>query len=151
MIDGVCVKPLKTHCDERGRLMEILRSDDKLFDKFGQVYATSAYPGVVKAWHYHRVQTDYFAVLHGMAKIVLYDAREDSPTHGEVNEFFAGAHHPVLIKIPPLVYHGYKCIGEHETILINIPTEVFIYDHPDEHRIPPDDPSIPYNWGRRDG
>ena len=151
MIDGVCVKPLKTHCDERGRLMEILRSDDKLFDKFGQVYATSAYPGVVKAWHYHRVQTDHFAVLHGMAKIVLYDAREDSPTHGEVNEFFAGTHHQVLIKIPPLVYHGYKCIGEHETILINIPTEVFIYDHPDEHRIPPDDPSIPYNWGRRDG
>jgi dTDP-4-dehydrorhamnose 3,5-epimerase len=58
---------------------------------------------------------------------------------------------PVLIKIPKLVYHGYKCISEHETIVMNIPTELFNYDAPDEHRVPPDDPSIPYDWARKDG
>jgi dTDP-4-dehydrorhamnose 3,5-epimerase len=151
MIDGVVEKPLKMFCDERGRLMEVLRNDDELFQKFGQVYTTSAYPGVVKAWHFHKVQTDHFAVVHGMAKIVLYDSRDDSPTKGEVNEFFAGIQNAVLIRIPPLVYHGYKCISEHETIIMNVPTELFNYDQPDEHRVPPNDPSIPYDWARRDG
>lgn len=151
MIDGVIEKPLKMICDERGRLMEILRNDDDVFDCFGQVYITSAYPGVVKAWHYHKKQTDHFAVVRGMAKIVLYDAREDSPTRGEVNEFFAGDFRSVLVKIPPLVYHGYKCISEHECIVMNLPTELFDYKNPDEHRVAPDDPSIPYDWTRKDG
>ncbi len=139
------------HCDERGRLMEILRSDDEFFERFGQVYVTTAYPGVVKAWHFHKKQTDHFAVVKGMAKIVLYDGREDSPTSGAVNEFFAGEMHPILVKIPPLVYHGYKCISETEAMVMNIPTELFDYDEPDEHRVAPDDPSIPYDWARRDG
>ena len=151
MIEGVRVKRLKMHCDERGRLMEVLRSDDELFEKFGQVYITTAYPGVVKAWHYHKKQTDHFAVLQGMAKIVLYDPREDSPTKGEVNEFFAGVLNPIFIRIPNLVYHVYKCISEHETIVMNVPTELFNYDEPDEHRVSPDDPSIPYDWARCDG
>lgn len=151
MIQGVRVKKLAVHCDERGRLMEILRCDDELFEKFGQVYLTTAYPGVVKAWHYHERQTDHFAVLRGMAKVVLYDPRGGSPTHGEVNEFFAGELNPVLICIPKLVYHGYKCIGDGEAFLINIPTEPYCYDQPDEHRISPTDPSIPYDWTRKDG
>lgn len=151
MIEGVRVKKLAVHCDERGRLMEILRCDDELFEKFGQVYLTTAYPGVVKAWHYHERQTDHFAVLRGMAKVVLYDARDGSSTRGEVNEFFAGELNPVLIRIPKLVYHGYKCIGDCEAFLINIPTEPYRYDQPDEQRISPTDPSIPYDWTRKDG
>jgi len=151
MIDGVCVKTLKVICDERGRLMEILRSDDDLFERFGQVYLTTAYPGVVKAWHYHHVQTDHLVVLRGMAKIALYDQREASPTHGEVNEFFVGEHNPILIKVPPMVCHGYKCISEHEVLVMNVPTELYKYDGPDEHRIPPQDPAIPYDWSRTDG
>ena len=88
MIHGVVTKKLKVIPDERGRLTEILRSDDELFVKFGQVYTTTAYPGVVKGWHYHKKQTDYFAVVKGMIKLVLYDNRDNSPTNGEVNEFF---------------------------------------------------------------
>ncbi|MEK7290545.1 MAG: dTDP-4-dehydrorhamnose 3,5-epimerase family protein, partial [Planctomycetota bacterium] len=90
MIDGVKIKKLKVIPDERGRLMEILRNDDAIFLKFGQVYITTAYPGVVKAWHYHKIQTDHFAVVLGMMKVVLYDGRKDSPTFGQVNEFIAG-------------------------------------------------------------
>ena len=80
MIDGVRVKQLKVIPDERGRLMEMLRSDDGLFQKFGQVYVSVAYPGVVKGWHYHKVQTDYFTIISGMMKVVLYDGRPDSAT-----------------------------------------------------------------------
>ena len=151
MIDGVRIKPLKVIPDERGRLAEILRRDDDIFLGFGQVYMTTAYPGVVKAWHYHRKQTDNFAVVTGMMKIVLYDAREDSPTKGEVNEFFVGDHNPILVQIPPGVYHGFKCVSEHEAIVINTPTEPYNHEEPDEYRLDPHDNDIPYDWARKDG
>jgi len=112
MIKGVKVKKLKVMPDERGRLMEILRADDEVFEKFGQVYMTTAYPGVVKAWHYHKNQADNMAVVKGMMKIVLYDNRKSSSTRGEVNEFFVGEHNPILITIPREVYHGFKCISD---------------------------------------
>lgn len=151
MIKGVKQKKLRVIPDERGRLMEILRSDDQLFLKFGQVYITTAYPGVVKGWHYHKNQVDNFAVLKGMIKLVLYDPREDSPTKGEVNEFFLGEHNPQLIQIPKLVYHGFKCISDDEAICLNVPTEVYNYENPDEYRVHPHEGGIPYDWGRKDG
>jgi len=151
MIDGVKTKKLKVIPDERGRLMEMLRADDDLFIKFGQVYLTTAYPGVVKGWHYHRVQTDNMVVVKGMMKIVLYDARTASPTHGEVNEFFMGDYNPLLLHIPPYVYHGFKCTSVEEALVINCPTDVYCYQAPDEYRVDPHDPSIPYNWSRKDG
>jgi len=151
LIDGVKVKKLKVIPDERGRLMEMLRADDDEFIKFGQIYMTSAYPGVVKGWHYHKVQTDNFVVVKGMMKVVLYDSREDSPTKGEVNEFFMGEHNPILLQIPPYVFHGFKCISETEAIVINCPTEVYNYRQPDEFRVHPHDNDIPYDWDRKDG
>ena len=150
MIEGVVVKKLRLIPDERGRLMEILRSDDELFIKFGQVYVTTAYPRVVKGWHYHKKQVDNMAVVRGMMKVVLYDNREDSPTFREVNEFFIGEHNPLLIKIPPLVMHGFKCISEQEAIAINCPTEVYNYDNPDEFRVDPHDNDIPYDWSLKE-
>lgn len=151
MIDGVRVKNLKVIPDERGRLMEILRADDELFTKFGQIYVTVAYPGVVKAWHYHKKQTDNLAVISGMMKLVLYDSRENSPTRNQTNELFFGIHNPQLIQIPPLVYHGFKCISEAESIVINCPSEVYNYSEPDEFRIDPHNNNIPYEWHRKDG
>lgn len=129
----------------------MLRADDELFIKFGQVYLTTAYPGVVKAWHYHKRQTDHFVVVRGMMKVVLYDDRADSPTRGLVNEFFLGEHNPVLLQIPALVYHGFKCISDHEAMCINIPTEPYQYADPDEYRVDPHDNEIPYDWARKDG
>ncbi|MHA1143825.1 MAG: dTDP-4-dehydrorhamnose 3,5-epimerase family protein [Candidatus Helarchaeota archaeon] len=149
LIDGVKIKKLRVIPDERGHLSEILRSDDEIYEKFGQVYYTTAYPGVIKAWHYHKLQSDNFTCIFGMAKIVLFDDREGSPTKGEVNEFFVGVHNPLLIHIPPLIYHGFKCISETEALLINVPTNTYNYDDPDEYRKPFDDPSIPYSWERR--
>ncbi len=151
MIEGVMVKKLKVIPDERGRLMEILRADDEMFSKFGQVYMTTAYPGVVKGWHYHKKQFDNMTVLQGMMKIALYDGRENSKTYGEVNEIFAGDHNPVLVHIPPYVYHGFKCISTREALVVNVPSEPYNYGEPDEYRLPPHGGAIPYNWERRDG
>ena len=146
LIDGVKAKELKVIPDERGRLMEVLRCDEELFERFGQVYVTTTYPGVVKGWHYHKKQTDYVAAVHGMLKLVLYDARPDSATAGMINEFFIGIHCPRLIRIPPGVYHGWKCIGDRESIVVNCPTEPYCYKEPDEHRVPYDSPDVPYDW-----
>lgn len=146
MIDGVKIKKLKVLPDERGRLMEILRCDDDIFQKFGQVYTTVNYPGVVKAWHFHKKQTDNVCCLKGMIKIVLYDSRQNSNTNGEINEFFIGDHNSMLISIPNEVYHGWKCISQEESIVVNIPTEPYRYEEPDEYRLPPDTAEIPYDW-----
>jgi dTDP-4-dehydrorhamnose 3,5-epimerase len=151
MIEGVIIKKLRVIPDGRGRLMEILRSDDEAFKGFGQVYMTTAYPGVVKGWHYHKIQYDTMAVVKGMMKIVLYDGRPESATYGEINEFFAGEHNPMYLQIPPYVYHGFKCISTDESIVINVPTETYQYQEPDEFRIDPHQNDIPYEWETKDG
>lgn len=151
MIDGVKMKKLRVIPDERGRLTEMLRSDDDLFIKFGQCYMTTTYPGVVKAWHFHKIQTDNFVVITGMFKVALYDARDGSPTKGEVNEFFLGDHNQQLLQIPPGVYHGWKCISEREGVVVNVSTETYNYDDPDEYRLPFDTDEIPYDWDIRMG
>ena len=151
MIDGVKIKKLKVIPDERGRLMEMFRSDDEFFEKFGQVYVTATYPGVVKGWHKHEVQSDNMACVAGMVKVALYDARTNSPTCGEVNQFFMGIHNPVLIHIPPGVYHGWLCVSETESLVVNCPTEKYDYENPDEQRLDPHTKDIPYDWTRKDG
>jgi dTDP-4-dehydrorhamnose 3,5-epimerase len=150
MIDGVKIKRLKVIPDERGRLMEIFRSDDDLFEKFGQVYATTTYPGVVKAWHKHKKQADNMACVAGMVKVVLFDARDKTPTPREINEFYMGFHNPVLIHIPAGVYHGWMCVSPDEAVVINVPTEKYNYEHPDEQRLDPHGDDIPYDWRRKD-
>jgi dTDP-4-dehydrorhamnose 3,5-epimerase len=151
LIDGVTIKELRLLPDERGYLMEMLRADDGIFQKFGQVYLSVAYPGVVKGWHYHKVQTDYFTIVKGMMKVVLYDDRPESTTRGEINEFFMGELNPLLIVIPPGVLHGMKAIGSEPGYLVNCPTEPYCYDEPDEFRVDPNDNDIPYDWGLREG
>jgi len=150
-IDGAQLKELKMHPDERGRVMEILRRDDDLFESFGQVYITTAYPGVVKAWHLHRIQTDHFCVVKGMMKVALFDGREGSPTQGLVNVFYMGEHRPLLLRIPPGVYHGFQCVGAEEAIVVNCPTEPYNADAPDEVRLHPHDNHIPFDWRIQDG
>lgn len=146
MIDGVKIKKLKVIPDDRGRLMEILRADDEIFRKFGQVYVTTAFPGVVKAWHYHKIQTDNFTCVSGKMKLALYDARKNSKTYKEVNEFIVSMDDPLLVQIPPFVYHGFKCVSGNEAMVVNTVTEPYNYKTPDEYRVDPHDNDIPYDW-----
>jgi dTDP-4-dehydrorhamnose 3,5-epimerase len=147
VIEGVKTKKLKVIPDERGRLMECLRADDDLFIKFGQMYMTTTLPGIVKGWHLHRVQWDNIVCVKGTIKLALFDPREDSPTKGRLDEFFLGEHSPLLVRVPPGLYHGWKCVSPEEAYIVNAPTEVYDYDAPDQEELPQDTPLIPYDWG----
>ena len=147
LIEGVSVKELKVISDDRGKLIEILRSDEPIFEKFGQAYITICKPRVVKGWHYHKVQTDHFVCLLGSAKVVLYDARKNSTTHGQINEFILSWDEQKLVKIPTYVYHGFTALGKQDAMILNIPTEVYRYADPDEFRADLFSGEIPYEWG----
>ena len=146
MIQGVEIKQLARHADERGFLMELLRSDDSIFTKFGQCYVSMNYPGVIRAWHWHKKQDDFFVVMKGMTKVGLYDMREGSPTRGEVGEFYLGDNNNIMLKIPVGVVHGYKTVGTEPSLLINFPSEVYNPQEPDEYRLPWNTDQIPFDW-----
>lgn len=146
MIEGVVVRQLKPLVDERGWLMEILKKDWYVFEKFGQVYVTAAYPNVVKAWHMHKKQTDHLVFTNGIVNLVLYDDRKGSKTRGEINEFLIGEQNQALVKVPPEVWHGFKVISQKPALVVNASTELYDYKAPDEYRLPPDTDEIPYDW-----
>jgi len=151
VIEGVGARRCNVFPDERGRLGEIMRADDQWFEKFGQVYFTTTYPQVVKAWHYHKKQTDHFYVIRGLVKLALYDDRPDSPTCGTVNEIYLGGHCPGLVRIPPGVQHGWKCVSTKQAYILNVVSQMYNYAEPDEFRTDPHDNQIPYDWTRKDG
>ena len=150
MIEGVQVKELKVIPDERGRLMEILRCDDDIFEVFGQVYVTTAYPGIIKVWHYHKLQSDNFTCVHGRILLALYDARTDSSTQGELNDFILSFKQPKLVHIPKGVYHGFKNIGDCEALVINTVSKAYNYTNPDELRLDAFDKTVGYTWERKE-
>ncbi len=151
MIEGVRVKQLTLHSDERGKLMELLRADDEVFEEFGQVYMTTCVPGFVKAWHLHKVQVDNFACVKGGVRLGLFDGRDGSPTKGVAQEFILGLNDPVLVRIPAWVYHGFECASGEESIVINVPSMPYNKESPDEFRLPFDSPEIPFRWNAKRG
>ncbi len=146
LIEGLAIKSLKPNLDERGYLQECFRSDWSIFKKFGQAYITIAFPGVVKAWHMHKIQTDNMVCIYGNAKLVLCDNRETSSTYKKVTEIFFGEKNPLLVNIPPNIWHGFKAIGGRKIIVLNCPTELYNYENPDEFRLPYDSEEIDYDW-----
>ena len=151
LIEGVRMKKLMVIPDQRGRLMEMYRADEEMFAGFGQVYLTTTLPGVVKAWHLHKLQTDNVVCVAGMIRLGLYDDRKDSPTFGLTNQFFLGVHQPLLVQIPPLIYHGWKCVSLEEALIINTVTKPYNSEQPDEYRLDPHDNHIPWDWSQKDG
>jgi dTDP-4-dehydrorhamnose 3,5-epimerase len=149
MIEGVLVVPLRKIPDERGTIMHMLRCDAPHFEKFGEIYFATAYPGVIKAWHLHSRQTQNYVVVSGMAKIVLYDGRPASASHGALQEIFIGEDNYVLVTIPPGIYSGWKCIGTKPALLANCATEP--HDPTEMTRLDPFSPEIPYQWDLRHG
>jgi dTDP-4-dehydrorhamnose 3,5-epimerase len=144
-IEGVVVKQLVTHTDERGFFRELIRNTDEFFgDGFAQLSHSLMHPGVAKAWHIHKQQIDWWYVPVGVLKVALYDTREDSPTKGVLQELFMGGDYGhSILKIPPGVAHGCKAIGG-QAHLVYVTSNV--YNPADEGRIPHDDPEIGYDW-----
>ena len=144
MIDGVIVTPLRQFFDERGRVMHMLREDSPVFTRFGEVYFSCTHPGAIKAWHRHKRMTLNYTVVYGEIKCVLFDDRPDSPTRGHVQELFVSPENYCLVTIPPLIWNGFKGIGDKSAIVANCST---LPHDPDEiERKSPFDASIPYDW-----
>jgi dTDP-4-dehydrorhamnose 3,5-epimerase len=144
MIEGIKVIPLKQICDDRGKIMHMLKSTDPHFENFGEIYFSFAYPGIIKGWHWHELMTLNYAVPVGMIKLVLYDDRDDSPTKGEINELYIGESNYNLIIVPPKIWNGFMVIGTQTAIVANCAT---IPHDPDEiKRADPLSDFIPYSW-----
>ena len=147
MIDGVKIIPLRQIVDERGKVMHMLRVDDSVFQQFGEIYFSSVYPGAIKGWHIHKRMILNYAVPHGHIKFVLYDERAESPTFGEVQELFLGPDNYCLVTVPPMVWNGFKGLGDDMAIVANCAS---LPHDPDEiGRRDPFDPSMPYDWAIR--
>lgn len=149
MIDGVVITPLRKIADERGSVMHMLRADSPVFRGFGEIYFSTVHPGVVKAWHIHHRMVLNYAVPHGKIKFVLHDDRADSPTRGETQEIFLGLDNYVLVTVPPLVWNGFKGVGDHTAIVANCAS--IPHDPAEIERRDPFDPTIGYDWDVRHG
>jgi dTDP-4-dehydrorhamnose 3,5-epimerase len=149
MIQGVSLRPLKQFPDERGKVMQMLRRDDPWFERFGEIYFSVVYPGVIKGWHLHKVMTMNYAVITGRIKLVLYDEREKSPTRGELQEIFTGEDNYCLITIPPNVWNGFKGIGVERALVANCSTDP--HDPSEIARLDPFSDRIPYDWNLKHG
>ena len=148
LIDGVRVQPFQVYPDDRGYFLEVQRIGAGLAAAFPpestQISAALSFPGTIKAFHYHLGQTDCWAPAVGMFQVALVDLRLSSPTFGRRNTLYIGALRPWQVLIPPGVGHGYRVIGNQDSVLVYL-TDRF-YDPTDEGRIPYDDASIQYDW-----
>jgi dTDP-4-dehydrorhamnose 3,5-epimerase len=142
----VKVVPLKKVITERGHLMEVTRCDDNSHLDYGQAYITMTKPGVVRAWYRHREQTDQIALVKGQLLLVLLDSRDDSPTFQCLQAIRIADDAPMLVQIPAGVWHGFQAIGVDDTYLLHLNSRAYDFENPDEERLAPDDPTIPYRW-----
>lgn len=126
--------------------MEVVRSDDPHRPGFGQAYVTCTLPGVVKAWYRHHKQFDQIALVKGDLVVALYDSRKDSPTCDNLMEIRVSEQAPLLVKIPPGVWHGFKPLGNEPAYLLHLNSVAYNFEQTDEDRLPPDTPLIPYEW-----
>lgn len=148
-IEGVIIKPLAKIPDERGCIYHMLRDDDEIFEKFGEIYFSAINPGAIKAWHLHKRMTLNYAVIVGNIKLVLYDDRDGSSTKGTVEEIFLGEDNYQLVKIPPLVWNGFKCVGPERAVVANCAT--IAHDPEEIVRLDPFSEKIGYDWAIKHG
>ena len=144
MIDGVQVNPLRQILDERGKVMHMLRRDSDWFTEFGEIYFSTVEPSAVKAWHIHKKMILNYAVPIGKIKLVLYDDRDSSPTKGEIQEIFLGPDDYNLVVIPPLIWNGFKGVGNITSLVANCAS--IPHDPAEIDRVEPHKNTIPYDW-----
>lgn len=148
LIEGIKVQPFPLWPDDRGYFLEVARIGTGLTTEFPaestQISAALNYPGIIKAFHYHRFQTDFWVPTAGLLQVALVDLREGSATYGKKNTLYVGTLRPWQILIPPGVGHGYKVIGEQPSVLVYVTDRT--YNPADEGRIAHDEPNIAYDW-----
>ena len=146
-IAGVELVSLPSFPDDRGRVFRMLRQTDPYFHGFGEIYFSSIYRGVVKAWKRHRTLTASYVCIHGLVRMVLYDDRPDAPTSGTVAEVLLGPDEYRLLVVPPGVWNGFVGLADPISTVANLASEV--YDPAEFDRIEPNDQRVPYRWSER--
>lgn len=148
VIAGVELRDHPLWPDDRGYFLEVARLGQGFTAGFDpaqtQVSAAMSYPGTIKAFHFHRYQTDVWLPVSGMLQVALVDLRPESKTFGRKNTFYIGSFKTWQVLIPPGVGHGYKVVGEQPSMLVYVTNR--LYDPKDEGRIPYNDPDIAYDW-----
>jgi dTDP-4-dehydrorhamnose 3,5-epimerase len=147
IIDGVKIVPLRRIPDDRGTVYHMLKATDPHFIRFGEIYFSSVYPGVIKGWHRHREMTLHYACIVGMVKVALYDERDASPTRGTLMEVFLGPDHYALLVTPPEVWNGFKGMSAPQAVVANCCTHP--HDPSRTTRLDPLNNHIPYSWDVR--
>jgi dTDP-4-dehydrorhamnose 3,5-epimerase len=147
LIDGVTIREVLNVPKSNGYLTEIFRRGwSESRGEVDQVFQVVLDRGGISAWHAHASTTDRLFVSYGRVRIVLYDAREESPTHGAINELRFGTIRPAMVHVPPRVWHGVQNVADGPSILINIVDRAYDYEDPDHWRVPEDSPDIPFRF-----
>ena len=149
MIEGVEIIPLRRIQDERGMVMHMLKRTDPHFEEFGEIYFSVINPGAIKAWHLHSRMTINYAVVQGNIKLVVFDQRPESKTHGQLQEIYCGQVNYNLVRVPPGVVNGFTAIGGVGAIVANCAN--IPHDPTEITRIDPFTPTIPYDWAMKHG
>ncbi len=149
MIQGVTLTPLRQLVDERGKIMHFMRSDEPGFEKFGEVYFSQVMPGAIKAWHIHKIMDPNYVCVVGRIKMVLYDAREGSPSKGELMEIFIGPENYQRVHVPHGVWNGFKGVSSEPALVANCATAA--HDPAEIERLDPFSKTIPYDWAIKNG
>lgn len=146
MIEGVKFKKLNLFPDDRGFFTEVIKIGEPTFKEVKQTSYTETYPGIIKAFHWHKTQTDVWFVAKGMTQVVLYDLRRNSPSYKETNVFYMGEKNHSLLLIPPGIAHGYKVLGNKPACLFYHTDQAYNPQNPDEERIDFNNRKIGFNW-----
>ena len=143
-IQGVEIIKKNQIVDDRGIILHMLRVDDKNYKKFGEIYFSTVRPNKIKGWHLHKKMTLNYAVVFGEIKFVLYDSRPNSKTKGQIQKFLLSQSNYKFISVPPLIWNGFKGIGNKTAIVANCAD--LPHDKEEIERKLPFDSSIPYDW-----
>jgi dTDP-4-dehydrorhamnose 3,5-epimerase len=147
LLDGVRIRPAVTHLDSRGSVCEIYNPAWGFTEEpLVYVYQTTIRPGQVKGWILHLEQDDRLFFSFGDAKVVLYDARSDSPTFESLSILYFGESNRALLRIPRGVYHAIQNVGRSDLVFVNTPTRPYCHEEPDKYRLPLDTDRIPYRF-----
>ena len=144
-IEGVIIQPLMQIADNRGSVLHVMRRDSKLFKQFGEVYFSEILSGKVKAWKRHKQQTQNLTVPVNNIRLVIYDNRPSSSTHGKIEEYELGRpDHYCLVHIPPMLWYGFQTFGDETALIANCADQP--HDPEDSESLPADSNEIPYQW-----
>ena len=144
-IEGVIIQPLMQIAGNRGSVLHMMRRDSKLFKQFGEVYFSEIHSGKIKAWKRHKKKIQNLTVPINKIRLVIYDNRSSSSTHGKIAEYELGRpDHYCLVHIPPMLWYGFQTLGNQTALIANCADQP--HDPEETESLPIDSNEIPYQW-----